>query len=547
MKKNIKSMKKTIIPIIASLLMVGIVWAANTFPSSLNNWSTGDTITADWANSLEAKIGADNSNVTTSLDYLVKTHSQPAQLTVSGTSTLSTTTISGSLTVSGAGSFSDYLTLSKDPTEFSHAATKEYVDLAVTSLGAAYYMYDEDDATGYKTCYLNPSTSSEASTTNADLADNDYIGGWISAEGEAPAKLLKGVYDWYITMKKTDGTKTLRVYWVLVERKSDTSEVNIATSSYSNTINGRATYMVPLQLEEDHILGTGSRIVGKLYADVSGNGSAPDLKIYYQGDTSSRWEIPASSEIFRNIFVPYTDAVKSVDLGSKNVTTTGTIKAGSAVIGNLTGFLKATSGVVSTSTIDISDDTNLSVSGTLLDLTDDTLSVNEGTLTDGKGCKYVSGTGLVCDQSYLTTVDISDDTNLTAGRSLTLSGDSIEADAELYTFSFSFNYRNATTTDDAHPGQCIIAPTDLTITKVGCSQDNSTSSIQLEERALTSPYSAGTDILSSNLTCGTTYASTTSFSNSSITSGNRICLAVDVQNGVSTTTLIVDVSGTKND
>jgi len=796
---------------------------------------------------------------------------------------------------------------------------------------------------------------------------------------------------------------------VLVERKSDTSEVNIATSSYSNTINGRATYMVPLQLEEDHILGTGSRIVGKLYADVSGGGSAPDLKIYYQGDTSSRWEIPASSEIFRNIFVPYADAVKSVDLGSKNVTTTGTIKAGSAVIGGLTGFLKATSGVVSTSTIDISDDTNLSVSGTLLDLTGDTLSVNEGTLTDGKGCKYVSGTGLVCDQSYLTTVDISDDTNLSvsgtllnltgdtlsinegtmttgklctfdgtnlvcnsddadtqlneeqvqdfaftntlggtetlisvtyqdatndidfvvdndlhkyswtnvvdadipnaitvtgymqdedintfsklqawvtdatlaklgtttdtkycvwasstdeivcteeggaglwtatngdiyretgnvgigtttpsapltviasstsgildiwnmkddtsnqvaifrandrvtaadndqgyisfygdddnglstefaritwemddvtnnskdstlrfwtmtnntmdsgmhlagdnlyvsgginldnyisvddgatnvgniltdlalrvvgkgradesaaqlrgssqttltvgiglggitavtnssygkllipsagiteassgnhpllaqlaikpfaitpgvatvsdtaslyiegaatttvvsgnnyslwvddvggggksmidgslylddsksgflktdadglvsassidisddtnlaAGRSLTLSGDSIEADAELYTFAFSFNYRQATTTDDAHPGQCIIAPTDLTITKVGCSQDNSNSSIQLEERALTSPYSAGTDILSSNLTCGTTYASTTSFSNSSISSGNRICLAVDVQNGVSTTTLIVDVSGTKND
>jgi len=33
---------------------------------------------------------------------------------------------------------------------------KEYVDLAVTSLGASYYMHDETDATGYKTCYLNP-------------------------------------------------------------------------------------------------------------------------------------------------------------------------------------------------------------------------------------------------------------------------------------------------------------------------------------------------------------------------------------------------------
>jgi len=49
-------------------------------------------------------------------------------------------------------------------------------------------------------------------------------------------------------------------------------------------------------------------------------------------------------------------------------------------------------------TIDDRDsDTTYSASGTLLDLTSETFSVNEGTLTDGKICKYVSGTGLVCD------------------------------------------------------------------------------------------------------------------------------------------------------
>jgi len=200
---------------------------------------------------------------------------------------------------------------------------KEYVDLAVTSLGASYYMYDEDDATGYKTCYLNPSGDAETYIEGAGLSDNDYLGGWISAPGEAPTKLLKGIYDWFLTTEKTTGTKDLRVYWTLIERKADTSEVVIATSSNSNIITDKESYLVPLQLTEDYIPDSGSRIIGKLYADVSGGGNAPTIRIYYQGETSSRWEIPANSEIFQNIFVPYSGAVQNVDLGDKDFTTTG--------------------------------------------------------------------------------------------------------------------------------------------------------------------------------------------------------------------------------
>ncbi len=46
--------------------------------------------------------------------------------------------------------------------------------------------------------------------------------------------------------------------------------------------------------------------------------------------------------------------------------------------------------------------TAYNASGTLLNLSDNTFSIKEGTLTTNKGCKYVSGTGLVCDQDYLT-------------------------------------------------------------------------------------------------------------------------------------------------
>ncbi|MFH0930021.1 MAG: hypothetical protein V1814_02100, partial [Candidatus Moraniibacteriota bacterium] len=47
--------------------------------------------------------------------------------------------------------------------------------------------------------------------------------------------------------------------------------------------------------------------------------------------------------------------------------------------------------------IDISSYTNLGVGGTLLQLAGDTLSIKEGTLTNGYICKYVEGTGMVCN------------------------------------------------------------------------------------------------------------------------------------------------------
>ena len=208
---------------------------------------------------------------------------------------------------------------------------REYVDLAVTSLGASFYLYDEDDATGYKICYLDPSGDAEACIEVANLDDNDYIAGWISAPSQTPDKLLKGIFSFYVTMSKLAGNKTLRVYWKLFERKLDTSEVEIATSAASNEITSPAAYIIPLQLDSDYILDTGSRIVGKLYADVSGSGNAPTIRICYQGNTLSRWEIPANSEIFKNIFVPYSGAVQDVDLGAHSLTA-----AGLTLTGNIT-------------------------------------------------------------------------------------------------------------------------------------------------------------------------------------------------------------------
>lgn len=59
--------------VLAALLLTASSVHANTFPSSLNNWSPGDTIPSAWANALEQKIGTDNSATSTTLDYRVST------------------------------------------------------------------------------------------------------------------------------------------------------------------------------------------------------------------------------------------------------------------------------------------------------------------------------------------------------------------------------------------------------------------------------------------------------------------------------------------
>ena len=201
-------------------------------------------------------------------------------------------------------------------------ATKDYVDLSVTSLGASYYMSDTSSGIeDYQLCTLTPSSDAEVYIEGSRLSDGDYIGGWISASGGTPNVLLTGGFNFYITAEKMSGTKTLKLYWKMYERKSDTSETLIATSSISDEItDSKDVFVVPMLITSDYEPDSGSRIVGKLYASVTGGGSAPTVRIYYEGGTGSRWDIPANSEVFRSIFVPYTDAVKDVDLGSHSMT-----------------------------------------------------------------------------------------------------------------------------------------------------------------------------------------------------------------------------------
>jgi len=190
-------------------------------------------------------------------------------------------------------------------TDLYHLVDKRYVDEAVTALGARYYMLDgASGEADYKNCSVTPSAGGEQNVSKADLSDDDYIQGWIAPNTNDPDKLILGVYNWRIYAEKTAGTKTLRLYWKLVERKNDDSEVVIGTSAISNEItSGKNSYIIPLTLTADHDIASDSYVVGKIYADVSGSGNAPSVTLYYEGNSKSHWEIPVNLEILNDVYV----------------------------------------------------------------------------------------------------------------------------------------------------------------------------------------------------------------------------------------------------
>jgi len=133
---------------------------------------------------------------------------------------------------------------------------------------------------------------------------------------------------------------------------------------------------------------------------ISGGGSGDVSKV---GDCASGDCLDGSSDGGTYIRL-YDGDSHYLQLGGINIASNKTINFGTVTD---TKWCKYTAtGTVLSCDVDPVTDTNTTytASGTLLGLSGTAFSLYEGTLTSTKGCKYVSGTGLVCDQDYLTSV-----------------------------------------------------------------------------------------------------------------------------------------------
>ena len=152
--------------------------------------------------------------------------------------------------------------------------------------------------------------------------------------------------------------------------------------------------------------------------------------------------------------------------------------------------IEGTLGVSGTTTLSNASTTNLSITGLQT------------------GFLKIDASGNVSTSS----IDISTDTNLAAGRSLTMSGDSMELDAEIYQKTLSFNVGTSTKEVVSKNRNA------LTLTKAYCYTTAGTSTMNIIERTL-SNLTSTTTLLTASLNClssNQTIASTTSFSDSAI-------------------------------
>jgi hypothetical protein len=133
---------------------------------------------------------------------------------------------------------------------------------------------------------------------------------------------------------------------------------------------------------------------------------------------------------------------------------------------------------------------------------------------------------------------------VTAGRSLTLVAESMEADAELFTQIRDTELVSPTTAD---VGKIQLTfPSAATITRIWCSTDTGTATIQFDERAEATPNTAGVDVMTSTLVCDADSQATTTFTNAGIAAQVPLNLDVDAV-ASSPTKLRIHVQYTAND
>ena len=433
----------------------------------------------------------------------------------------------GNLAITGdftaaSGTFSGYVS-GIMPTSSSHLATKEYVDLS-TDVVLDYFLASSTDAgTGYLNMFdydLDGTEQSIASSSLPASTDDQLLFTWISTTTLTKV-LSSGVYTLHVQAEETGSNNNVQIYFTL----ATTSGAVIMTSEVSDTITDRKSVELHAALSSEVTLTSTDRLVLRIYANV-GSGSSGELTIYYEGNTFSRLSVPTTAGIFSDIFLRQ-DGTKSLtgdwNVGGFDITGITSLNATSLTVS--TGIEAATA-TITTITGDLTGDVTGNAD-TATALASDPTDCGAGTVA-----RSIDASGnLTCSA-----IDISDDTNLAAGRSLTLSGDSVEADSELYVFKAKIAFEDPTADDDFFFEELNKA---VTFTSIYCKTLVGTVDLDVQI--------AGSDINGTDITCDTDGELVSSLGgDTSGAVGEELKLAITSAQS-STTYLMVQVNGTYDD
>ena len=222
------------------------------------------------------------------------------------------------------------------PTASAHLATKEYVDSAITFVEEYFFNDTASDIGGiYFEMLDTPTGEAESFFTSGSLSTGDDQGlfNWATI-ASVPGLLFleKGVYEGHIHAEKLTGTKPVTLYFKIYSRATDATETLIATSEESGLILGTPNEVdIHATLAADVTIATTDRIIIKWFANVGSTGSAATVRIYAEGNNSSRVKVPISSNVLNQLYVRQ-DGTKALTgawgVGGFDITGIGAITSG---------------------------------------------------------------------------------------------------------------------------------------------------------------------------------------------------------------------------
>lgn len=293
-----------------------VVSATATHTFNLPNASTtnrGALISADW-DTFNAKVDGlgtvtDNRLVRTSLT--TGKVLQESGITIDDSDNVSNvgTLGVGAITTTGVLAMgTNKITGLGDPTTAQDAATKEYVDMAISFIDS-FFLNDTISNIGgiYDKMLELPTGEGESTFTlpGVGAGDDQPITNWATDPGIPGVTNLKaGVYMLHIHAEKTAGDRDAQIYFELYTRTDPGgAETLRATSEISDLITAKTSIELHTVISSDVDILATDRLILKMFANITGGSQATTVVLYAEGTDNSRFDIPTTTEVLSSVFV----------------------------------------------------------------------------------------------------------------------------------------------------------------------------------------------------------------------------------------------------
>ena len=180
--------------------------------------------------------------------------------------------------------------------------------------------------------YVQSDTPDAAKVAHAHtgVVDGQLIHAFVTPVGFPELSFIpSGEYSAHVHAAKTSGTKTVQVRAELYEADASGAAISstpIISVGPSAILSGsEAEYNISSTLSTVYtMVDASSRILTLFFVVVTGGGSTPDTTFWSGGTADAHMGIPSPTVDATN-FVPYTGAVKDVDLGTHRLKPKGTV------------------------------------------------------------------------------------------------------------------------------------------------------------------------------------------------------------------------------